>query len=1222
MSWMRILIVSLVVLAGGGLALWWNATQKDAAVTSSGQRVQELFKAKKYEELLPALDAYQAAVETRFGNKGEEYLVAIKFKATTLGFLNRYREAEPLYRKWFAIAEGLYGPSDKRLLETLDSFALILEAGLAKHKDAEELMRRSLKIRKATFGEDSPEVAVSLDNLGTLFTRTNRRAEAEPLLRKSLAIRKKAGGPEAASAMATLANLLRDTGRRKEAEVLFRRALEALEKAHGPNSPLLTATLNGLAMCLHEERKLAEAEALYRRMIAIADAAPVAYQGVGTKGRHNLAAVLLEANRLDEAEKLLKQVLDLEEQTYGPDHPQLAESLNNLGILVRTRGRFAEAEKHLRRALAILEKGEPEREGFYVGTLSSIGKLLADSGKLEEAEPILRRAVHLAEKLYGPDQRETAQALNSLATLLFYTNRLSDAETLQRRALAIEEKQLGPDHVDVGETLLNLCSVLREADRAEEAEPLMRRALAVFEKALPPGHPRIAEGLRGLGAILADRKQYAEAEALQRRALSMSETALGPKRPQVAYDLNNLAVLLFEVGRYPEAETMLRRAIPIWAAAYGDDHPDVAGAWGNLALSRAGQNDWQGALREMRHATAYAITSVRRAARTSRRAARYAFEGRKGYLLLHAQMAYRAGRSDPHLREEAFGMAQRATASQAAAALAWSARRFALRQDRLGSLIREQRDLTAKQESVQRWLVEAWSAGKKGASEIAQKELARIAPRLKEIADQLSREFPDYVAFANPEPLSIERAQAILQPGEALVQFLTMSKAGALGDAAYAWAITREQVKWVELPISYQKMRDHVAALRCGLDLSGWIDPLRWPERTEEERKAKRAQAKKRKRCLELTDGTPSPGKPPRFDLVRSHELYQALFGDIEDLTRDKELLIVPSGALTQLPFEVLVTRAPEGADSPTEAYRAASWLGVQQAITILPSVSSLEVLRKRGGESKAARPFAGFGNPLLDGDGDGDPRAGAAREHQQCRPPSTERGGLRAAKPAVLEAPTGTFFNGTIADPEALRRQTPLPETADELCTVARSLGAGSDLWLGSRMTERALKTLSASRQLQDYRILHFATHGLVAGDLNGAEPSLMFTPPESPSEEDDGLLTASEAAQLELDADWVVMSACNTAAGDSEDAEALAGLTRAFFYAGARSLLVSHWAVNSDAAVEITTGAFTAMKADAKIGRAEALRRSIAALIAKGGVAAHPTIWAPFVLVGEGGR
>jgi CHAT domain-containing protein len=317
------------------------------------------------------------------------------------------------------------------------------------------------------------------------------------------------------------------------------------------------------------------------------------------------------------------------------------------------------------------------------------------------------------------------------------------------------------------------------------------------------------------------------------------------------------------------------------------------------------------------------------------------------------------------------------------------------------------------------------------------------------------------------------------------------------------------------------------------------------------------------------------------------------------------------------------VTKAPEDAGSRTNTYRAASWLGVQQAITILPSVSSLEVLRKQGGKSKATRPFAGFGNPLLDGNDNGNPRAKSARERQQCRPPSKEQsGGIRSVASTSFEAPTGVFFISSIADIQVLRRQAPLPETTDELCSVARNLGAGSDLWLGNRMTERTIKKLSVSRKLQDYRILHFATHGLVAGDLNGAEPSLMFTPPDSPNEEDDGLLTASEAAQLELDADWVVMSACNTAAGDAEDAEALAGLTRAFFYAGARSLLVSHWAVNSDAAVEITTGTFNAMKADANIGRAEALRRSLKSLIAKGGVAAHPSVWAPFILVGEGGR
>src|SRR5262249_4213985 len=121
---------------------------------------------------------------------------------------------------------------------------------------------------------------------------------------------------------------------------------------------------------------------------------------------------------------------------------------------------------------------------------------------------------------------------------------------------------------------------------------------------------------------------------------------------------------------------------------------------------------------------------------------------------------------------------------------------------------------------------------------------------------------------------------------------------------------------------------------------------------------------------------------------------------------------------------------------------------------------------------------------------------------------------------------------------------------------------------------------------------------------------------------EEDDGLLTASEIAQLHLDADWIVLSACNTAAGDKGDAEAFSGLARAFFYAKARALLVSHWYVNSDAAVKLTTRAFAELSSNPQIGRAEALRRSMVELITKGQPReAHPANWAPFVLVGEGG-
>ena len=172
--------------------------------------------------------------------------------------------------------------------------------------------------------------------------------------------------------------------------------------------------------------------------------------------------------------------------------------------------------------------------------------------------------------------------------------------------------------------------------------------------------------------------------------------------------------------------------------------------------------------------------------------------------------------------------------------------------------------------------------------------------------------------------------------------------------------------------------------------------------------------------------------------------------------------------------------------------------------------------------------------------------------------------------------------------------------------------------------MTETAVKIMPLDR----YRVVHFATHGLLAGETAQlakvhAEPALVFSPPDKATEEDDGLLTASEVAGLKLDADWVVMSACNTAAGSEPGAEALSGLAKAFFYAGARALLVSHWPVNSYAATMLTSRTFAELRKAPEIGRSEAFRRAMLALMSdpKRPWAAHPSIWAPFVVVGEGG-
>lgn len=200
--------------------------------------------------------------------------------------------------------------------------------------------------------------------------------------------------------------------------------------------------------------------------------------------------------------------------------------------------------------------------------------------------------------------------------------------------------------------------------------------------------------------------------------------------------------------------------------------------------------------------------------------------------------------------------------------------------------------------------------------------------------------------------------------------------------------------------------------------------------------------------------------------------------------------------------------------------------------------------------------------------------------------------------------------------------RLEPLPATRDELMALAKLLKAGENsLFFGEKATESAVKTTDLSR----YRIVAFATHGLLAGESGLAEPALVLTPSNTETNIDDGLLTASEIANLKLDADWVILSACNTAGPEGRPgAEGLSGLAKAFFYAGSRSLMVSHWYVESDSTVLLTTRAIQEFSEDPTIGRAEALRRAMQVLM-KGDSKpeyAHPFFWAPFVIVGEGGK
>jgi CHAT domain-containing protein len=270
--------------------------------------------------------------------------------------------------------------------------------------------------------------------------------------------------------------------------------------------------------------------------------------------------------------------------------------------------------------------------------------------------------------------------------------------------------------------------------------------------------------------------------------------------------------------------------------------------------------------------------------------------------------------------------------------------------------------------------------------------------------------------------------------------------------------------------------------------------------------------------------------------------------------------------------------------------------------VALLPAVSSLRTLRQILPAARDSTP-----DPLL---------VFADPDFSRLR---------TAPKTRVASAPTrgfSTYFRDGVPLAEALDDVPSLPGTLIEGRALEHALhGRPGSLLTGRDASKAELMARNADGRLGKVRVLEFATHGLVAGDASDlAEPALVLAAGATPADE---LLLASEAATLKLNADWVLLSACNTASPDAPEAQGLSGLSRAFFYAGARSLLVSHWRVRDDVAPKLIPAMLLAERNNPRLSRAEALRQaSLAILDDRSLNAANPAAWAPFTLIGEAGR
>jgi CHAT domain-containing protein len=449
---------------------------------------------------------------------------------------------------------------------------------------------------------------------------------------------------------------------------------------------------------------------------------------------------------------------------------------------------------------------------------------------------------------------------------------------------------------------------------------------------------------------------------------------------------------------------------------------------------------------------------------------------------------------------------------------------------------------------------------------------------LKIAVARLNAANPTYAELASPEPINIVAVRRLLRKAEALISFWV------LNDRLLIWLIRPDEgLIYNDFQIDRATLLKVVKRVRTSLDQS---DNLGFAN-----------------------------VKPAAFDVSGANLLYRSLFGSLEaHLQGVKHLIIVPDEILLPLPFGALLTNNKDDSFkksvdlfkknarlSPQELanYRQLPWLISQYAITVLPSASSLRALREivdRSVKQGETEPFIGFGDPLLEGDD-----------------------GLRGG--AMIDTRGSAF---SLRD---IRKLSRLPGTRTELIAIATTLGADPKraLYLSDRATEPMIRKLNDSRVLAKSRVIAFATHGLLAGQLTGLkQPALVLTPPKNLSEHDNGLLELDEILALKLDrAEWAILSACNTGATDGSG-DGLAGLVRAFLFSGAKSLLVSHWNVDDSATQALMAEVFRQYTNEKNVSRAEALRQGMLAVMNNTRdnkpYFAHPFAWAPFFLVGEG--
>lgn len=1093
----------------------------------------------------------------------------------------RYSEAIPKARAVLSIFEKILGPHHPNLAVSLNNLALLYKSS-GDYSRAKPLYEKALRIKENALGSAHPDLANNLINLALLYKSTGDFHQAEQLLNRALIIQETAFGADhlkVASSLSALALLYQTLGDYEKAEPLYKRALSIREKSLGRRHPDVAQSMNNLAGMYYSKGDFQRAESLYLKGLTFREQALGKNHPSVATGLNNLAMLYKTTGDYSRAEPLYRRALAITEKALGENHPDVAVCLNNLAGLYYSSGNYQRAENLYRRALAIRERvlypGHPD----VAQSLHNLGVLYIALGDYARARPLYERGLAAVENAFGVDHPSVAAALSNLAELYRTIGDYHRAEPLYIRALRIKEKTLGPNHPDVAKSLNNLALLYDTMGNSQKTEALYLRSLSINEQHLGHDHPDVATGLINLADLYQSRGWYRRAEQLYRRAIGILEHALGKNHPYLAHSLNNLGRLYYHQRNYAGAEQLLERALEIQKNSLGSKHPGVASTLNDLAFLNAAIGRYEKANDLKQEANRIDQDLIEQVMSFTSEDQKFRF------------LATR--RSDLHASLSLINQYLRG--------------RNSARKQALDLWLKRKGIILEAQKRFQEALVcsdapEVQETFKKLSRIRSQISLLALSSPQKEGLTTYKANLTNLEATENRLEARLGELSRIYELNRRMARADSNRVAAALPDQSALLEFARiepynfEPGNSQDLPQSHKYLAFVLHAGKS--DHVDMID-LGNAERIE------RAILRYKKIIVDRMDL-----KGIRADKF-ARQIYDLVFAPVKYALGDtREIFISPDGNLNLIPFEVF--QAPDG-----------RFLIEDYTFNYIAS----------------GRDILGFGKEDTRGSkslliGDPDFNADFKDKH---RPPSSSLYG-NSGFPLSVEFKNLRF-----------RR---LPLSREEVETIYSLTGhEKSELYTGKSASEKVLARINSPR------ILHLATHGFFMSDIeltgigddmigmkrknrSRMEYSSMGPTERNPllrsgialaganhalqygiMETNDGIVTADQILGLQLrGTDMVVLSACETGLGEVQAGEGVYGLRRAFSQAGAKSLIMSMWAVPDIESKELMIEFYRQVLSG--MNRCQALRQ--AALKEMDTVSQryggkNPLFWGAFVFMGD---